>query len=261
MIGSPNNFSEKFLASIKQGLKQAKDVLSKNYSLQDLKNLKSLPKTLQQKMAARKQTSSVANGVGSAANAASAAPGSTKVITKFDYRKIPHLLVSCVASHCNVVIGLVVLIVVLLVNTFVISPYAQRVQNQLDMRPAQWSQLQSLIKQAKSTNTAPATVSLLDETESQKIRSVLMSRGIKPNVLRLTADNPPRIELQTSDVMFSVLLDTLDELRITWRLYPEQLNVVSTGGPGVVNVGGVLIQYNSQLNVPYGNQGSGASRL
>lgn len=250
MSGRPNNFSEKLLASIKQGLKQAKDLLSKDYSLQDLKNLKSLPKTLQQKLSGLKLASS---------NAANSSLGSTQASEKFDYKQIPNLLLTYITGHRNVAIGLVVLIVVLLINAFVISPYAQRVQNQLDMRPAQWSQLQSLIKQAKSTSAAPATVSLLDDTELQKIRSVLTSRGIKPNVLRLTADNPPRIELQASDAMFSVLLDTLDELRTTWRLYPEQLNVVSAsgaGGAGMVNIGGVLVQYGGQS----GAQLSGVSR-
>lgn len=247
MSGRPNHFSEKLLASIKQGLKQTKDLLSKDYSLQDLKNLKTLPKTLQQKLSALKSASS------------NTVSGSTQASEKFDYKQIPHLLVTYMTSHRNVTIGLVVLIVLLLINAFVISPYAQRLQNQLDMRPAQWSQLQSLIKLAKSTSTAPTTVSLLDDTELQKIRSVLTSRGIKPNVLRLTADNPPRIELQASDAMFSVLLDTLDELRSTWRLYPEQLNVVSTsgaGGAGMVNIGGVLVQYGGQS----GAQLSGVSR-
>ena len=247
MSGRPNKFTEKLLDSIKQGLRQAKDVLSKDYSLQDLKNLKSLPKTLQQKLSGLKSTSS------------NAVSGSTQAGEKFDFKQIPNLLLTYMTSHRNVVIGLAILIVVLLVNAFVISPYAQRVQNQLDMRPAQWSQLQSLIKLAKSTSAAPATVSLLDDTELQKIRSVLTSRGIKPNVLRLTADNPPRIELQASDAMFSVLLDALDELRTTWRLYPEQLNVVSTsgaGGAGMVNIGGLLVQYGGQS----GAQLSGVSR-
>lgn len=157
---------------------------------------------------------------------------------------------------------MVALIIVLVINALVISPYVQRVQNQLDMRPAQWSQLQSLIKQAKSTNAAPVTVSLLDDMELQKIRNVLIARGIKPSLLRLTADNPPRIELQASDTMFSVLLDSLDELRNTWRLYPAQLNVFSTGGAGgtggagIVNVSGVFIQNNSQS----GSQVSGVAR-
>ena len=239
-MSSPNNFSGKLLTALKEGLKQAKELLSKDYSLHDLKNLKSLPKVLQQKMAGLKLASS------------NVAQGSTQAGEKFHYKQIPNLISAYIANNRNVVIGLTALIIVLLVNALVISPYAQRVQNQLDMRPAQWSQLQSLIKQAKSTGAAPVTVSLLDDMELQKIRNVLISRGIKPSVLRLTADNPPRIELQASDAMFSVLLDSLDELRSTWRLYPEQLNVVSTGGAGVVNIGGVLIQHNSQSGAQVG---------
>jgi type II secretory pathway component PulM len=236
-MSSPNHFSGKLLTALKQGIKQAKELLSKDYSLQDLKNLKSLPKVLQQKMTGLKLVSS------------NAAQDSSKTNEQFHYKQIPNLISAYIANNRNVVIGLAVLIIVLLINALVISPYAQRVQNQLDMRPAQWSQLQSLIKQAKSTSAAPVTVSLLDDMELQKIRNILISRGIKPSVLRLTADNPPRIELQASDAMFSVLLDFLDELRSTWRLYPVQLNVVSASGPGIVNVGGVLIQYTSQRDV------------
>lgn len=232
-------FSEKLLAY----LKQIKSLLSKDYSLQDLKNLKALPKALQQKISSLKLPTSHAS------------LSSVQSATKFHYKQIPQLVASYIAGHRNVVITLLILILTLLINGFVISPYVQKVQNQLDMRPAQWSQLQSLIKLAKSSSAAPATVSQLDDMELQKIRSVLTSRGIKTSVLRLTADNPPRIELQASDAMFSVLLDALDELRTTWRLYPEQLNVVSSGGAGgagIVNVGGVLVQYNNPM--------SGASR-
>ena len=232
-------FSEKLL----DYLKQIKSLLSKDYSLQDLKNLKALPKALQQKISSLKLPTSHAS------------LSSVQSATKFHYKQIPQLVASYIAGHRNVVITLLILILTLLINGFVISPYVQKVQNQLDMRPAQWSQLQSLIKLAKSSSAAPATVSQLDDMELQKIRSVLTSRGIKTSVLRLTADNPPRIELQASDAMFSVLLDALDELRTTWRLYPEQLNVVSSGGAGgagIVNVGGVLVQYNNPM--------SGASR-
>ena len=235
----PKPFSEKLLAY----LKQIKSLLSKDYSLQDLKNLKALPKALQQKISSLKLPTSHAS------------LSSVQSATKFHYKQIPQLVTSYIAGHRNVVITLLILILILLINGFVISPYVQKVQNQLDMRPAQWSQLQSLIKLAKSSSAAPATVSQLDDMELQKIRSVLTSRGIKTSVLRLTADNPPRIELQASDAMFSVLLDALDELRTTWRLYPEQLNVVSSGGAGgagIVNVGGVLVQYNNPM--------SGASR-
>ena len=237
-----NQFSEKLFTF----LKKVKELLSKDYSMQDLKNLKSLPKTLQQKF------SEVQGGL-SKTSANTALVSSS---TKFDIKQLPSLVHQFVIEQRNAFVLLLVALLLLLINLFAIAPYAQRVQNQLDMRPAQWSQLQSLIKLAKSANSsvtqAPsyspgvATVTLLDDTELQKIRSVLATRGLKPNVLRLSTDNPPRIEFQSSDAMFSVLLDALDELRSTWRLYPEQLNVISTSGAGMVNISGVLVQYGGQ---------------
>ncbi|OJI04643.1 type II secretion system protein M [Polynucleobacter sp. MWH-Adler-W8] len=239
-----NQFAEKLFTF----LKKVKELLSKDYSMQDLKNLKSLPKTLQQKF------SEVQGGFSKTSASAALVSSSSK----FDIKQLPSLLQRFVIERRNAVVLLFVVLLLLLVNLFAIAPYSQRVQNQLDMRPAQWSQLQSLIKLAKSSSfssQAPsyspgiATVTLLDDMEMQKIRGVLTTRGLKPSVLRLTADNPPRIEFQASDAMFSVLLDTLDELRMTWRLYPEQLNVISTSGAGIVNISGVLVQYGGQAGM------------
>ena len=237
-----NQLSEKLFTF----LKKVKELLSKDYSMQDLKNLKSLPKTLQQKF------SEVQGGFSKTSASAALVSSSSK----FDIKQLPSLLQRFVIEQRNAFALLFIVLLLLLVNLFAIAPYSQRVQNQLDMRPAQWSQLQSLIKLAKSSNSsasqapsyspAVATVTLLDDMELQKIRGVLTTRGLKPNVLRLTADNPPRIEFQATDAMFSVLLDTLDELRVTWRLYPEQLNVISTSGSGMVNISGVLVQYGGQ---------------
>jgi hypothetical protein len=250
MSQSPlNSFSEKLLTF----LRKVKELLSKDYSMQDLKNLKnlkSLPKTLQQKFSAAQDGLSKASpDTGEASSSSS----------QFDLKQLPDLARRFIVDQRNVFVMLLVILLLLLLNTYVIAPYGQRVQDQLDMRPSQWSQLQSLIKLAKSSNSsasqAPsysggiATVTLLDDMELQKIRSILTSRGLKPNVLRLTADNPPRIEFQSSDAMFSVLLDALDELRTTWRLYPEQLNVVSTAGAGVVNISGVLVQHGGQAGM------------
>jgi type II secretory pathway component PulM len=82
--------------------------------------------------------------------------------------------------------------------------------------------------------------------ELQKVRGILTARGLKPAVLRLTTDNPPRLEIQVSDAMFSLVLEVLDELRSTWRLYPTQMNVLAAGGPGVVNVSATLLQFSAQ---------------
>ena len=248
MSQSPlNPFSEKLLTF----LKRAKELLSKDYSMQDLKNLKnlkSLPKTLQQKFA------EVQSGLGKTSANSELIPSTT---SKLDIKQLPALVSRFVIEHRNAFILFLLVLLLLLANAYLITPFGQRIQNQLDMRPAQWSQLQSLIKLAKSSSVSQspsysggvATVTLLDDMELQKIRGVLTTRGIKPNVLRLTADNPPRIEFQSSDAMFSVLLDVLDELRITWRLYPEQLNVISSAGAGVVNISGVLVQHGGQAGM------------
>jgi hypothetical protein len=238
-----NQFSEKLISF----LKKVKELLSKDYSMQDLKNLKSLPKTLQQKF------SEVQGGLSKLSPSSVQNLSST---SQFDIKQFPALAHRFVIEQRNTFVLLFIALLLLLINVFTIAPYGQRVQNQLEMRPAQWSQLQSLIKLAKSSNSSAsqtqayspgvATVTLLDDMELQKIRGVLTSRGLKPNVLRLTADNPPQIEFQASDAMFSVLLDALDELRTNWRLYPEQLNVISTSGAGMVNISGVLVQFGGQ---------------
>jgi hypothetical protein len=240
---------DEFFEKLRTFLKKVKELLSKDYSMQDVKNLQSLPKILQQKLSTLRMTPSQTIDEGEPASSA-----------RFDIKQLPNLLIRFVIGQRNVLILLSIVLLLLLLNTFVIAPFGERIQNQLDMRPAQWSQLQSLTKLAKSSSNATstqassygggvATVTLLDDMELQKIRGVLTSRGLKPNVLRLSADNPPRIEFQSSDAMFSVLLDALDELRMTWRLYPEQLNVISTTGAGVVNISGVLVQHGGQAGM------------
>jgi type II secretory pathway component PulM len=241
------NLTEKMMAA----LKQLKDLLSKDYSIQDLKKLGSLSKDWRQKISA--VTAPVANMPNG-----EEAGLSISIRTKFDLKQLPVMVRDLMVRQRNFILTLLALIILLLVNTYVIAPYGQRVSDQLELRPAQWSQIQNLIKLAKATAAsgsassfaaAPGTVTLLDDMELQKIRGVLTSRGLKPSVLRLSADNPPRIEFQASDVMFSVLLEALDELRTTWRLYPEQLNVVSSTGAGMVNISGVLMQHGGQAGM------------
>ena len=110
------------------------------------------------------------------------------------------------------------------------------------LRPMQWAQLENLIKLSKSKPMQLNNVVLVDEAELQKIRNILIARGLKPSVLRLGVENPPRIELQASDVMFAVVVDVLEELRSTWRLYPERIELVATSSTAVVNLSASLVQ-------------------
>lgn len=134
-------------------------------------------------------------------------------------------------------------------------PLTKTIQAQLQLRPVQWAQLQHLIKvnqvstpaglgapnmSVSSAGSRPVT--LLDESEMQKVRAVLTARDIKPNVLRLSNDNPPRLEFQANELLFSSWIEVLDELRQVWRLYPETVSVIASATPGIVQVSSTLVQ-------------------
>jgi hypothetical protein len=226
---------------------QIKAVLQQDYSVQDLNKLSS---SLKSKLLGTKTA---------------LRSGDDIVYTqqKWDFKRVIGILSAGVVRYRVQCLLLLMLCILYLLNLFVIAPFSKKVQDQLEMRPAQWSALLGLIKQSRvamqsqsSTSglslpsaVRPATVTLMDEMELQKIRNLMTARGIKPNLLRLTADNPPRVEFQASDVMFSVLVDVLDELRANWRLYPIQLQVVSGSGVGIVNISGVLAQYSGQAEL------------
>lgn len=243
----PINFLEKMMLA----LKQLKALLSKDYSIQDLKKLGALSQDWKHKIAA-------ASAPLTNATNRSESDSSIHIHKKVGIKQLSWWVQDLLVRQRKLLLGLLFLAILLGANAYFITPYVQRINNQLELRPAQWSQIQNLIKLAKATaasgssssfNSAPGTVSLLDDMELQKIRGVLTTRGLKPSVLRLSADNPPRIEFQASDVMFSVLLEALDELRLGWRLYPEQLNVTASTGAGMVSISGVLMQYGGQAGM------------
>ncbi len=146
-------------------------------------------------------------------------------------------------------------------------PLMKMMQVQLDLRPVQWAQLQHLVRvnQVTSANGVGASsmaasslratlVTPLNESEIQKVRAVLAARDIKPNVLRLSNDNPPRLEFQANEVLFSAWIEALDELRQVWRLYPESVSAIASATPGLVQVSSSLkqmqIQQQSSAQLP-----------
>ena len=125
---------------------------------------------------------------------------------------------------------------------FWVLPYVRDLEGALSLRPVQWSQMENLIKLSKTNPTQQNAIETLDDAELQKIRTILQSKRIKPNVLRLNLENPPRIEFQASDVLFSSVVDVLEELRTTCHLYPERVEVSSSPAMAVVNVSVTLRQ-------------------
>ena len=135
---------------------------------------------------------------------------------------------------------------------FWVLPYMRDLEGRTSLRPTQWAQLENLIKLSKTNQVQQNTIEPIDDAELQKIRTILQSKRIKPNVLRLSLENPPRIEIQASDVLFSSVVDVLEELRSTWHLYPERVEVSSTPAMAVVNISATLRQSsnpNATLNL------------
>jgi type II secretory pathway component PulM len=258
MAQNPNTMLQKLSALASK----VKSALTKEYSVQDLRRLpgamrqwwsqaaENLEKTTQDHAQNTSDASvGTINPVGSGFNAKASLQSTGKWL--FQQRKA-------------LLVGLF-LILLGLVYQLVLAPYGRTVSQQLEMRPAQWSQLQSLIRASKAntvagntfTSTAgPSTVTPLDEQEMQKILSILTARGLKPSVFRLSADNPPRIEFHASEVLFSSFIDILEELRTNWRLYPIQLSVLANGSAGMVSISAVFAQYGA--NAIAVNQGEGS---
>jgi len=165
-----------------------------------------------------------------------------KSIERRSFSKRPHPLVGVMAGGFLLWLSLDILIL----------PYMRGLEGTLSLRPIQWSQMENLVKLSKTNPVQQSTVEQLDDAELQKIRTILQAKRIKPNVLRLSLENPPRIEFQASDVLFSSVVDVLEELRTTWHLYPERVELSSTPAVAVVSVSATLRQSrnpNSPLNL------------
>ena len=144
---------------------------------------------------------------------------------------------------------------------FWVLPYMRQLEGSISLRPAQWSQMENLVKLSKTAPAQQITIEPIDEAELQKIRMTLIAKKIKPSVLRLSLENPPRIEFQASDVLFSSVVDVLEELRATWHLYPERVEVSATSKMVIVNVSAALIQTsNPNTGSNFSSLDKGASR-
>lgn len=151
--------------------------------------------------------------------------------TRFIYKK-PHPLIWA---------ALAITLVFFCLNYWLLPRIGDLV-SKVALRPAQWAQLENLIRLSKANTLQVSTVEPMDEAELQRIRMILAAKGIKPAVLRLSLENPPRVELQISEVVFSSAVDVLEELRKTWNLYPDNIEVSSTPKLSVVNLSANLKQ-------------------
>jgi len=219
------NDTNTVMEKITKGLGQVKAALTKDYSWQDVKTW----------MSNRSTSASTAN---------TASTNSVTTLTGSSFASIsnlPQTLVAVAGRHRVLFIALVCIALFAIASQIWLLPITKTIQAQLELRPVQWAQLQHVLKvnqlisapgagaSTMDASSVRATlVTPLDEAEMQKVRAVLAARDIKPNVLRLSNDNPPRLELQANDVLFSAWIEVLDELRQVWRLYPESVSAIES---------------------------------
>ena len=239
------NETNTVMEKIMKGLGQVKAALTKDYSWQDIKTW----------MSNRSASSSTTN------------TASTASSTLTSVSNLPQALAAAAARHRMLVIALVCIALFAIASQVWLLPLTKTMQAQLELRPVQWAQLQHVLKvnqlisapgvggSAAGAGGVRATlVTSLNEAEMQKVRAVLAARDIKPNVLRLSNDNPPRLEIQANDVLFSAWIEVLEELRQVWRLYPESVSAIASANPGIVQISSTLKQAQAQAQVQQQSQ-------
>ena len=245
------------MEKITKGLGQVKAALTKDYSWQDIKTW----------MSNRSARASNVEFISTASTADANSSAGTAGNSFASLSNLPQALAAAAGRHRMLLIALVCIALFAIASHVWLLPMTKTMQAQLELRPVQWAQLQHVLKVnhaisapsvgGSTTGASGARASLvtaLNEAEMQKVRAVLAARDIKPNVLRLSNDNPPRLELQANDVLFSAWIETLDELRQVWRLYPETVSAIASANPGIVQISSTLkqaqmqVQPQSQLN-------------
>ena len=227
------NDSNSVVDKIRAGLAHLKAVLTKDYSWQDI-------------------TAWLSNKRVHASSASNANGGSSDRATP-NLSNLPMALAVAAERHRMLAAALLCIGLFAIASQVWLLPLTKTMQADLDLRPVQWAQLQHLVRVNQVTTAAGASstaangprgtlVTALDDAEIQKVRAVLAARDIKPNVLRLSNDNPPQLELQANDVLFSAWIEVLDELRQVWRLYPETVSAIASANPGIVQISSNLKQ-------------------
>jgi hypothetical protein len=234
--------NQSFMDKMRAGLAHVKAALTKDYSWQDI------TAWLSNKRAHASAPNADPNSkIGSADR------------PTLGLSNLPMTLATVAGRHRMLLAALLCIGLFAIASQVWLLPLMKTTQAQLDLRPVQWAQLQYLVRvnQVTTANGIGASsmavsspratlVTPLNESEMQKVRAVLAARDIKPNVLRLSNDNPPRLEFQANDVLFSAWIEVLDEFRQVWRLYPESVSAIASATPGLVQVSSSLKQMQVQ---------------
>lgn len=129
------------------------------------------------------------------------------------------------------------LLLLVLVNQQII-----RVSNNVALKPAQLTAIESLIQDSKNTGTGVSTAPALTDSDLETMRVILQNRGITPNILRLNLDSGIGIEIQVDQAAFGQWVSFLEEIAQRWQVYPMQLTLKAAEQPETVSIRGTLQQ-------------------
>jgi hypothetical protein len=159
-----------------------------------------------------------------------------------DRKNLTQRIVGALIQERARLISLAAIFTVVLMGVLVLIPYDRALTDHLSLRPAQWAHLQNLIMSSQSHSVSVSPPSQFDDVQLQGLKSLLLSRDIKPPTLVISSRNPVKIEIKANNVLFSSFLDVLEQMRIQWNLYPDELNIQATELPAVVSINGYFVQ-------------------
>lgn len=177
-------------------------------------------------------------------------PKDPSSLVNVNHEKLTKGFIGVVIQERIRLIYLASIFTVILIGVMVLVPYARVLTDRLSLRPAQWAHLQNLIISSQSHAIPTTSPAQFDDVQLQGLRSLLLSRDIKPLTLVIASRNPIKLEIKANNVSFSAFLDVLEQMRIQWHLYPDELDIQATELPAVVSIHGFFLEHRT-LDIPH----------
>lgn len=173
----------------------------------------------------------------------------SSALVKVDREKLIKSFIRLMTQERIRLIYLASIFTVIFIGVAVLIPHARVLTDRLSLRPAQWAHLQNLIMSSQARAISATPPLQFDDVQLQGLRSMFLSRDIKPLTLVISSRSPVKLEIKANNVPFSAFLDVLEQMRIQWNLYPDELDIQATELPAVVSIKGFFLQHRS-LDIP-----------
>lgn len=135
------------------------------------------------------------------------------------------------------------------------KPYLAISQTPIALKMAQSNHLNSLLIESKSLRNDGQSVVTFDNQELEKLKKILINKGMMVVHLSINANDVASIEMQLKHVSFASFIDVLNESKEIWHLYPLKVSIDATDSAGIVDVKATLKQFGgNQFPPSFGSQ-------